>query len=92
MKHGCGYSKPSLRKVTSPADTSRTCWSYAGDDLTPLEDFEARDLIECHKEGQFLHSRTIPETIAEYTESLALFRKAPARFEALETSKHPRFR
>ncbi len=34
------------------------------------------DLIECHKEGQFLHSRTIPETIAEYTESLALFSKS----------------
>jgi DNA-binding transcriptional ArsR family regulator len=32
------------------------------------------DLIECHKEGQFLHSRTI--TIAEYTESLALFSKS----------------
>jgi len=37
------------------------------------------ELIECRKEGQFVHSRTIPETIAEYTESLALFSK-----------KHPR--
>jgi ArsR family transcriptional regulator, arsenate/arsenite/antimonite-responsive transcriptional repressor len=29
------------------------------------------ELIECIKEGQFVHSRTVPETIAEYTESLA---------------------
>ena len=29
------------------------------------------ELIECTKEGQFVHSRTVPETIAEYTESLA---------------------
>ncbi len=40
------------------------------------------ELIECHKEGQFVHSRTIPETIAEYTESLALFSQIPARLEA----------
>jgi ArsR family transcriptional regulator len=29
------------------------------------------ELIECRKEGQFVHSRTVPETIAEYTKSLA---------------------
>lgn len=29
------------------------------------------ELIECIKEGQFVHSRTVPETIAEYTVSLA---------------------
>jgi DNA-binding transcriptional ArsR family regulator len=29
------------------------------------------ELIECIKEGQFVHSRTVPKTIAEYTESLA---------------------
>ena len=29
------------------------------------------ELIECIKEGQFVHSRTVPETIAEYTASLA---------------------
>jgi len=29
------------------------------------------ELIECTKDGQFVHSRTVPETIAEYTESLA---------------------
>jgi ArsR family transcriptional regulator len=28
------------------------------------------ELIECIKEGQFVHSRTVPETIAKYTESL----------------------
>jgi ArsR family transcriptional regulator, arsenate/arsenite/antimonite-responsive transcriptional repressor len=28
-------------------------------------------LIECRKEGQFVYSRTLPETIAEYTKSLA---------------------
>ena len=29
------------------------------------------ELIECRKEGQFVHSRAVPATIAEYTESLA---------------------
>ena len=28
-------------------------------------------LIECRKEGQFVYSRTLPETIAGYTKSLA---------------------
>src|ERR1700756_4405242 len=28
-------------------------------------------LIECRKEGQFVYSRTVPETIAGYTKSLA---------------------
>ena len=29
------------------------------------------ELIECRKEGQFVYSRTVPETITEFTESLA---------------------
>src|SRR6266853_127980 len=29
------------------------------------------ELIECRKEGQFVYSRTVPETIAGYTKSLA---------------------
>ena len=29
------------------------------------------ELIKCSKEGQFVCSRTVPETIAEYAESLA---------------------
>ena len=29
------------------------------------------ELIECRKQGQFVYSRTVPETIAEFTESLA---------------------
>jgi ArsR family transcriptional regulator, arsenate/arsenite/antimonite-responsive transcriptional repressor len=29
------------------------------------------ELIECRKEGQFVYSRAVPETIAEFTESLA---------------------
>ena len=29
------------------------------------------ELIECRKEGQFVYSRTVPETIAEFIESLA---------------------
>ena len=29
------------------------------------------ELIECRKEGQFVYSRTVPKTIAEFTESLA---------------------
>jgi ArsR family transcriptional regulator len=29
------------------------------------------ELIECCKEGQFVHSRAIPETIADYSKSLA---------------------
>jgi len=28
------------------------------------------ELIECIKDGQFVHSRAVSETIAEYTESL----------------------
>jgi ArsR family transcriptional regulator, arsenate/arsenite/antimonite-responsive transcriptional repressor len=27
-------------------------------------------LIECHREGQFVYSRTVPSTIKEYTEAL----------------------
>ena len=27
-------------------------------------------LIECRREGQFVHSRAVPETIAEYSEAL----------------------
>jgi ArsR family transcriptional regulator len=34
------------------------------------------ELIECRKEGQFVHSLTIPKTIIEYTESLARLSKA----------------
>jgi len=33
------------------------------------------ELIECIKDGQFVHSRTVPETIAEYTESLVRLSK-----------------
>jgi len=29
------------------------------------------ELIECRKEGQFVYSRTVPETIAEYGAALA---------------------
>jgi ArsR family transcriptional regulator len=29
------------------------------------------ELIECHKDGQFVHSRVVPATIAEYSASLA---------------------
>jgi ArsR family transcriptional regulator len=28
-------------------------------------------LIECRKDGQFVHSRVVPETIAEYSTALA---------------------
>jgi len=41
------------------------------------------ELIECRKEGQFVYSRTVPETIAEFTQSLAQIsngnRAAPSR-------------
>jgi ArsR family transcriptional regulator len=29
------------------------------------------ELIECRKEGQFVHSRTVPKTLAEYSAALA---------------------
>src|SRR6202035_3003476 len=29
------------------------------------------DLIECHREGQFVRSRVVPETIQEYTRTLS---------------------
>jgi DNA-binding transcriptional ArsR family regulator len=32
-------------------------------------------LIECRKEGQFVHSRAIAETIAQHAETLALLSK-----------------
>jgi ArsR family transcriptional regulator len=32
-------------------------------------------LIECRKEGQFVRSRTVPETIAEYVAALAAIAK-----------------
>ena len=28
-------------------------------------------LVECRKEGQFVHSRTVPKTLAEYSAALA---------------------
>ena len=34
------------------------------------------ELIECRKEGQFVHSRTIPATIAKYSKSLARISKS----------------
>jgi len=39
------------------------------------------ELIECRKEGQFVHSRVVPETIAEYSAALAKMagRAKPAR-------------
>ena len=36
------------------------------------------DLITCEKKGQFVHSRTIPETIAEYAAALARIAKSGA--------------
>lgn len=38
------------------------------------------ELVECRKDGQFVHSRVVPETIAEY--SAALARIARGRREA----------
>jgi ArsR family transcriptional regulator, arsenate/arsenite/antimonite-responsive transcriptional repressor len=29
------------------------------------------ELIECRRDGQFVHSRVVPETIAEYSRALA---------------------
>ena len=34
------------------------------------------ELIECRKQGQFVHSLTIPKTLAEYTESLGRLSRA----------------
>ena len=36
------------------------------------------DLIACEKKGQFVHSRTIPETIAEYAAALGRIAKSGA--------------
>ena len=36
------------------------------------------ELIECEKKGQFVHSRTMPETIAEYAAALSKIAK-PSR-------------
>ena len=39
------------------------------------------DLIECHREGQFVRSRVVPETIQEYTRTLSRIaqRRKPAK-------------
>jgi ArsR family transcriptional regulator, arsenate/arsenite/antimonite-responsive transcriptional repressor len=39
------------------------------------------ELIECRKDGQFVHSRVVPETIADYSAALAKMsgRAKPAR-------------
>jgi len=39
------------------------------------------ELIQCRKDGQFVHSRVVPETIAEYSAALAKMagRAKPAR-------------
>jgi DNA-binding transcriptional ArsR family regulator len=50
----------SLRRVT-PATISHH-----------LKILRQAELIECRKEGPFVHSRTIAGTIAEYAESLAI--------------------
>jgi ArsR family transcriptional regulator, arsenate/arsenite/antimonite-responsive transcriptional repressor len=39
-------------------------------------------LIECRRQGQFIHNRAVPETIAEYSRALARLaagKKRPAR-------------
>jgi DNA-binding transcriptional ArsR family regulator len=41
-----------------------------------LKILSAAGLIECHKEGQFVCSRVIPDTIAEYTRALSRMTEA----------------
>ena len=36
-------------------------------------------LIECRREGQFVHNRAIPETIREYTQALARLTRLPRK-------------
>jgi DNA-binding transcriptional ArsR family regulator len=36
-------------------------------------------LIECHKEGQFVYNRSVPETIETYTRALAKLAHAHAK-------------
>jgi hypothetical protein len=47
---------------------------------------------KCRKEGQFVHSQTIPEAIAEYTKSLALFSKSARGARSTGNSKQLRLR
>jgi ArsR family transcriptional regulator len=42
------------------------------------------ELIECRKDGQFVHSRVVPETIAEYSAALA---KMAGRAKPVRTAK-----
>jgi hypothetical protein len=42
-------------------------------------------LIECRREGQFVHSRTVPKTLAEYLAALA--RIAGSEKSALQKKK-----
>jgi ArsR family transcriptional regulator, arsenate/arsenite/antimonite-responsive transcriptional repressor len=36
-----------------------------------LKILQEAGLIECHKEGQFVYSQTVPQTLAAYTRALA---------------------
>jgi ArsR family transcriptional regulator len=36
-----------------------------------LKILAAAGLIECHRKGQFVHNRVVPETIAEYSRALS---------------------
>lgn len=35
-------------------------------------------LIECRREGQFVHNRAVPETIREYTQALSRMARRPS--------------
>ena len=36
-------------------------------------------LVECRREGQFVHNRAIPETIREYTQALSRLARSPRK-------------
>jgi ArsR family transcriptional regulator len=46
------------------------------------------ELIACEKKGQFVHSRTVPETIAEYAAALGRIAKGSAGRRAKQTPRN----
>src|ERR1700751_682330 len=38
-------------------------------------------LIECRREGQFIHNRVLPETMREYTQALSRMARVPGKQE-----------
>jgi len=76
--------------VTLPAEISRTCCRLRRRRSHHLKVLKRVELSECRKEGQFVDSRTIPETSAESAELLVLFSRNTRKARSSRNSKRLR--